>query len=609
MTEIKGKRGRGRPKGSKNKKIGDILHKEVVRPDLIVASDSSSGLLPEKLPDDIIGNLLKVDDLETDYKSEPSLPRIGKFYVIKIREPDNRSRILISHMDFNDSFPLTTRRIMTPLGLANGLACPVVMRFVDVITDPETEEPIGVYHVISTPSMVRTGVDPRRVAESLTKGEVDEQLSEYTRHKALCFDDKTEILTDNGWKLFKYLDRTEKVLTLDKDTEEIEWQSPSEYVDESYKGSMLSLDNRIFNIMATPNHRLLAKRLYKNNWELVAMEDMNPRGWKMLRTYPNWKGKGMDIIKIPIPKTTTTKLKNFKESFKADDFFEFLGWYLSEGSKGTMSVEISQDKEKNPENYKEIVKCFNKLGFEPSVRDDRVVLYSKQLYEYCKQFGKCNEKFVPDYIKNASKRQIDIFLTALFKGDGTFLNGKYQNYSTTSKQLADDVQELLHKLGLGCVIKRYDDRKSNWEQNYPIYQLSTSYKMISPQSTEPFESVEYDGRIYCVKVPNETIFVRRNGKCIWSGNSYKMQRDLWRRDAETYKEQYNELSSKRMEISEEIAATSIEMLVNAIMASKEMFDDIRKKNMPWHQRYQSEILIGVGIIAFLWLLSSGALGG
>ena len=270
MTEkIKDKRGVGRPKGSKNKKTRLSLRKDEIRPDIIVTEDGSDGLLPDKLPEDIISSLLVSEDIESDYKSEPSLPRLGKFYVIKIREPDNRSRILISHMDFNDSFPLTTRKIMTPLGLANGLACPVVMRFVDVITDPETEEPIGVYHVISTHSMVRTGVDPRKIASSLSKGEVDEQLSEYTRHKALCFDDKTEILTDNGWKLFKYLDRTEKVLTLDKDTEEIEWQSPSEYVDESYKGSMLSLDNRIFNIMATPNHRLLAKRLYKNNWEFI----------------------------------------------------------------------------------------------------------------------------------------------------------------------------------------------------------------------------------------------------------------------------------------------------------------------------------------------------
>jgi hypothetical protein len=270
------KRGRGRPRGAKNKSKIDKLVKDEMSPMSIVPETKFDEVLPT-IRDDAISALLKQDnEIEAEYKSEPSLPKLGKFYVIKLREPDNKSRILISHMDFNDSFPLTTRKIVTTFGFADGLACPIVMRFVDVITDPETEEPIGVYHVISTPSMVRTGVDPRKIAVSLSKPEIDDQMTEYSRHKAL---------------------------------------------------------------------------------------------------------------------------------------------------------------------------------------------------------------------------------------------------------------------------------------------------------------------------------------------SYKMQRDLWRKDAETYKEQYQELAEKRMEISEEIAATAIEMLVNAIMASKEMFDEIRKKNMPWYQRYQWEILIGLGALAFIWLIASGALGG
>jgi len=270
------KRGRGRPKGSKNKSNIDKLVKTEISPAELVDERKFDTVLPD-IREDAISALLREDaEIETDYKSEPSLPKIGKFYVMKIREPDNKSRILISHIDFNDSFPLTTRKIITTFGAADGLACPIVMRFVDVITDPESEEPIGIYHVISTPSMVRTGVDPRKIASSLSKPDIDNQMSEYTRHRAL---------------------------------------------------------------------------------------------------------------------------------------------------------------------------------------------------------------------------------------------------------------------------------------------------------------------------------------------SYKMQRDLWRKDAETYKEQYKDLAEKRMEISEELAATAIEMLVNAIMASKEMFDEIRKKNMPWYQRYQMEILAIVAVLALIWLFSSGAVGG
>src|SRR6266704_795030 len=45
-----------------------------------------------------------------------------------------------------------------------------------------------------------------------------------------CFADDTEILTDQGWKLFQDLDRSESVATLNVETREIEYQIPSDYL-------------------------------------------------------------------------------------------------------------------------------------------------------------------------------------------------------------------------------------------------------------------------------------------------------------------------------------------------------------------------------------------
>src|SRR3990167_3212186 len=44
-----------------------------------------------------------------------------------------------------------------------------------------------------------------------------------------CYDERTEILTDKGWKYFKDLDKTEQVATLNPDTNEIIYQKPLEY--------------------------------------------------------------------------------------------------------------------------------------------------------------------------------------------------------------------------------------------------------------------------------------------------------------------------------------------------------------------------------------------
>jgi len=192
MTEadVTSKRSRGRPKGSKNKRSLSKLNLEEVSPADIIREEVGDIVLPTDDIEDSVQDLLAVEEEEAPsalYKSTAVLPKVGKFYVIKIREPNNRSRILISHLDFNDSFPLASRQVVSKYGITDGLSCPVVMRFIDIITDPETEEPIGIYHVISTPTMVRTGIDPRKMAQALTLQDVEEQVDEINKHKALSY--------------------------------------------------------------------------------------------------------------------------------------------------------------------------------------------------------------------------------------------------------------------------------------------------------------------------------------------------------------------------------------------------------------------------------------
>jgi len=38
--------------------------------------------------------------------------------------------------------------------------------------------------------------------------------------------------------------------------------------------------------------------------------------------------------------------------------------------------------------------------------------------------------------------------------------------------------------------------------------------------------VEYSGKVYCVVVPNHTLYVRRKGICHWSGNTHQEDMDI-----------------------------------------------------------------------------------
>jgi hypothetical protein len=67
----------------------------------------------------------------------------------------------------------------------------------------------------------------------------------------------------------------------------------------------------------------------------------------------------------------------------------------------------------------------------------------KRIDEYVKQFGYCNEKFIPKEIFNCSKKQLNILLTWLIKGDGNIhKKSGTPYYWTTSKKLKEKGHEL-----------------------------------------------------------------------------------------------------------------------------------------------------------------------
>jgi hypothetical protein len=347
---------------------------------------------------------------------------------------------------------------------------------------------------------------------------------------ALCLDDQTEIFTENGWKLFKDLEHHEMVGTLNPSSNSFEWQLPTDYVVQDYIGDMVSFQGQKYDMVVTPDHRMWVKRAWKDKYEFVYAKDItHGRQWKINRVIPNWGGYNTEFIFLPMPsKGKTGVCSNLADKVEIKLWAEFVGWMLSEGniSHANQRVEISQDKYVNAEKCDRIIKLIKAMGFTCYQDDKRISISSKQLYEIFKDMGHSHEKSVPISLKNASQDVLLALLNGLFLGDGTFKNGKYQNYTTNSKQLADDIQEILLKCGISAVIKRYDNRRSNFNQTKPIYQISCSYRMTEPELWNQPKSHPYNGKVYCVSVPNQIILVRRNGKVAWTGNSYRLQKIL-----------------------------------------------------------------------------------
>jgi len=360
-----------------------------------------------------------------------------------------------------------------------------------------------------------------------------------------CFDDKTEILTDSGWMFFDDLDGNEKVLSLNPDGS-ADYRPIISVIRQQYTGKMKYFDGGC-NFCVTPNHALYISRptcdnskKAKTEFNLCKVEDISQKFFYMKRDF-KWLGTELDSIDL-IP--TRAQAKSY--TFNGDLWLEFLGWFISEGdayhhkTRKTWWIKIAQSRTKNPENYESIRVLLEKMGITPTCVDDGIVFGSRAVGEHlvlnCGKmaWGKC----LPDYLKMATPRQIRIFLDSYGKGDGYFFGNGYR-YNTTSKQLADDIQEIIAKSGSHSKIHIRDNigKRSyivdHWATtqhlDYLIIESSNKLKTYDTGvNTEEIEDIDYNGMIYCVTTePYHTIYVRRNGSCYWSGNSTMKDFTKW----------------------------------------------------------------------------------
>jgi replicative DNA helicase Mcm len=187
----------------------------------------------------------------------------------------------------------------------------------------------------------------------------------------------------------------------------------------------------------------------------------------------------------------------------------------------------------NPESAEKIRECLERLPFRFSYDGKNFSINAKQLAEHLAPFGKCYEKYVPDYAKSLPPEQIGILLDALMLGDG-YVNKTtgVSIYTTSSKRLADDVTELLLKKGWsGNVHLRREagevipnPRGGTSVITHDIFQVTCirdgqNEPNVNSNGQRQIEKRPYKGTIYCLEVPNHILYVRRSGIPVWCGNS------------------------------------------------------------------------------------------
>jgi ribonucleoside-triphosphate reductase len=388
-----------------------------------------------------------------------------------------------------------------------------------------------------------------------------------------CYSSDTQVLTESGWKYFPEVTKEDQVFTLNNQTNEIELQRPVRFFEFENDRELYNFKSKKLDLLVTPNHNMIVDqycpgckngRYYR---KIVKARDFNPNTHFIPKT-ATWKGKeeewfvlpGIQILQYRHFKNArnfttllSSRLKSIGSKFNQiatlpiskplykyeihtlepkkilmNEWVKFFGFWLAEGCitlrkrirKGRKkpyygyAVRISQNESKTADEFEQVLR---KLPFRynKKIRGKRIefVVYDKQLFLYLRQFGKAKDKFIPKEIKDLSRKQLEILFSWMMKGDGYIGNGNIE-YSTKSKKLADDVQEIALKLGWSANIYQRTKKEYKW------YDVGISRaRHFRFRSRKNIKKVKYQGKVYCLEVPNHTLYVRRNGKASWCGNS------------------------------------------------------------------------------------------
>lgn len=359
-------------------------------------------------------------------------------------------------------------------------------------------------------------------------------------HLVECYDADTEVLTKDGWTPFPNLTGNESLATVNIETDAIEYQQSTRLVSREHRGEMIHFSGRKLDALVTPNHRMVVcgQREGDRQFRFREAGDVNASN-NVLRLNGKWAGDSPEVMLLPRCVSRQGLEVSQEKELDPYDFAEFLGWFVSEGSAAKTikvpgngyRVVISQSRSANPIKYALIGALLDRLPWNYVTFESGYSISSKQLWEFVRPLGTCYEKYVPQWIKDGNTEIIRRFLTSAIMGDGWYRSsGNACGYGTCSKRLADDIQELLIKMGktASIISSSPESYKAHPLRNklvrtknnfHSVYEWSRPYAVLRNSAGVPnFEPVAFEGQVYCATVPNGTLIVRRNGKPIVCGN-------------------------------------------------------------------------------------------
>lgn len=329
-----------------------------------------------------------------------------------------------------------------------------------------------------------------------------------------CYDVETEVLTKGGWKRWPDVTEQDEMATINENAE-IEYHRPRRLIRYQHVGRMYRVESRGVDLLVTPDHKMLAcvtttrKGRKREEYSLIKAEDLDSTSHAYLKC-GTWRGGSAGVI--------------------SSDVAALLGFAIGDGYVPTKNrVRFHLRRERKIVWLRRLVQ---RLDWSLIEDGDNYTVWLPDDEKICNIFAGIydndREKVIPFRLLTDCNEEV---LLGLFEGlmqaDGH--RGKTgDSFDTTSQTLAGQFQQLCLHIGLAAnVVYTYDaeDRPTSYGTK-PLTRLSIVSRELKPEVNKFIDSVgktswidSWSGEVFCAEVPNNTLYVRRNGKPVWSGNS------------------------------------------------------------------------------------------
>jgi RNA polymerase Rpb2, domain 6 len=378
-----------------------------------------------------------------------------------------------------------------------------------------------------------------------------QRLKHLVSDKIHCLLADHDVLTLKGWKPIADITTGDEVACL-RNGSELVYEHPTEvFAYLNYEGPMYHIKNQYIDLEVTNNHRMFVSRIKQydgeRKWRDYELQEAQTIFGKRVKYKKDaeWNVPDYQFVLPQVIKWEGTAKEEVEEEkiVDMDAWLIFLGIWIAEGwasgnnNSGTVSIAVNKQRVKD-----NLYPALEKLGYnyghtynEEHNSEDCIHINDKQLYCYIKPFSVgAPNKVLPDWVFGLSRIQTRILIHGMVLGDGQF--GKnYTCYFTTSVKLADQFQQLCLHAGFSGTIslaiqKGYTSliRGKEVVTKHNVLRIGILDNYLNPTVNHGEvhnQNCQEEGMetkrcpVFCLSVPSEVFYVRRNGKTVWTGNS------------------------------------------------------------------------------------------